>query len=429
MSVNIKDFILKEIPCDTTTTTKTKTHNKTEYDFVVEYENDCDFILRRVTQNTSRLLVCLVSQGQIYIKDEKKNTIETVKNIEQLNKFKLGMETLPSFEKLIWQPFAEDYKGYWGDRKYYRYVTSIFDDVIKHLDAYKFLANKKLNPFENRRLVRQYENDPDNFNKINETLKIMRLLIPTFSSNDTCFNEISRNLKEAKIDYNMITNNIDIIRHLGVDKFKSILSDTQFATCMRDYGCDFKALLNYLLYTITYRNGLNLNSYSEFRINQYADYLRMQHEMYGKVKEKYPTYWLSEKQMMIKKYNDWRSLRELVAFELSQEKMKQYEYEYEDKVFKVIVPMQNTDILDEAEQQQHCVASYIDRIKNGETHIVFIRQRLNEKESCLTVEITPDARIIQVKGFQNRNYTALEYAFMKEWAKEKNLKLEVPEVV
>ena len=159
----------------------------------------------------------------------------------------------------------------------------------------------------------------------------------------------------------------------------------------------------------------------------YADYLRMQQQMYGKIKEKYPLYWLSEKQMMINKFNKWRELRQAMAFSLEQEKMKKYEFE--DDVYKVIVPMESSDIIDEANQQQHCVASYINRIKEGKTHILFIRQRLNEDESCLTIEVTPDARIIQVRGFQNREYTTLEYSFMKKWAKEKELSLEVKEVV
>ena len=99
----------------------------------------------------------------------------------------------------------------------------------------------------------------------------------------------------------------------------------------------------------------------------------------GKVKEKYPLYWLSEKQMMITKYNKWKELRRIEGFDLGQEKMKQYEYE--DDVYKVVIPLKSSDILDEAQQQQHCVASYVNRIARGETNIVFIRQRLNEEET------------------------------------------------
>lgn len=425
--MNIKDFIIKgDIPPK-----EEKTINRsgggTEYTFTIAYENDTDFILQRKTQKTDKMLVVLVSQGQIYIKDNVKNTIENVVHEDQVKKFRTGLTHKPAFEKLTWTPFREDCRGYSWDRTYYTYTSDAFDKLIHHKNAFKVLANKKMNPFDNFSLVRQYEADPENFGKVTEVVKMMNIIDPDFSTRSDGYDTIKRNLVEAKIDYNIIKANKDIIEELGVSNFKVLLRQTQFYSAIKDYGCDFKTLLKYLLYTIKYRNGLSIGAYGEFQINQYIDYLRMQQEMYGKIKEKYPLYWLSEKQMMINKYNKWRELKQVMAFSLEQEKMKKYEFE--DDVYKVIVPMESSDIIDEANQQQHCVASYIDRIRQGKTHILFIRQRLNEEESCLTVEVTPDARIVQVRGFQNRDYTALEYSFMKKWAEEKELILEVREVV
>ena len=71
----------------------------------------------------------------------------------------------------------------------------------------------------------------------------------------------------------------------------------------------------------------------------------------------------------------------------------------------------------------------IDRITKGETHVVFIRTKLSPDESLLTVEITPEGKIVQVRGFQNRYYNKLEYSFMQDWAKARDLKLEVKEIV
>ena len=127
--------------------------------------------------------------------------------------------------------------------------------------------------------------------------------------------------------------------------------------------------------------------------------------------------------MMNNKYNTWKRLQSLSISTINQEDLKKYEFE--DSLFKVVVPQLNVDILDEAQQQQHCLASYLTRITEGKTHIVFIRTKLNPDESLLTVEITPDERIVQVRGFQNRSFTAIEYSFIKNWVKEKNLNLEV----
>lgn len=422
--MNIRDYIIKgDIP--EKTPKEPKERSKTEYVFTVVYENDTDFIMKRKTLKTEKLLVCLISQAQLYIKDVKADTIEKITCYDDVISFKKGMGRTPTFEKLIWKPFDEWYTGWGESKKWHISLTNTFEKVIDHLETFKILANKKLNPFKNTNLIYTYERDPEFFNRTAECLKILQLIDPNTSTSEWGFDTMGKNLIGANLTYNTIKANLGTIENLGISDFKSLLKDTQFFSAMKNYLCDFKSLLNYILYTITYRNGLRIGY--DFSMSSYVDYLRMQQEMYGKVKEKYPLYWLSEKQMMINKYNKWRELKQVMAFSLEQEKMKKYEYG--NNVFKVIVPMESSDIVDEAQQQQHCVASYIDRIKAGKTHILFIRQPICEDESCLTVEVSPDGRIIQCRGFQNRDYTPLEYQFLKEWAEAKDLKLEVAEVV
>ena len=164
----------------------------------------------------------------------------------------------------------------------------------------------------------------------------------------------------------------------------------------------------------------------DFNTSDYLDYLKMQKEMYGKVKEKYPQYWLSEKQMLINKYNQWNELKRKIGFELNQSEIKMFEYENEN--YKIIVPLMSSDIIDEANQQHHCVASYIDKISRGETHIVFVRKPDKPEESVLTVEINVDNEVCQVRGFMNRDYTLEEYKFIKEWADKTGLKLTIKEL-
>lgn len=418
--MNIKDFILNED--DEITTKKERKKTTAEYTFSVEYENDTDFILKRITKNTEKLLVVLVSQGQIYIKDLKQNIIEKVTDISQVVNFKKNMISLPKFEKLTWEPFTD----VWGIIKV---NTNAFVMLITHTNTVKILANKKANPLNHTDVIYTYERNPEAFERQNEFLKIIHLFDPSMTASSYEYSNISSTLKETKIDYNMVKSNLNLIVELGVNNFKALLKSNYTPIILNIYNVDFKSFLTYLAYTIKNRNGLeisNWDNYTSFGLNQYLDYLRMQTEMYGKVKEKYPQYWLSEKQMLNNKYNSWKKLQSLEIKTINQEDLKKYEYE--DNIFKVIVPQLNVDILDEAQQQQHCLATYLDRIIAGDTHIVFIRAKLNPDDSLLTVEITPDGRIIQVKGFQNRQYTSLEYSFMKDWAKEKDLKLEVANV-
>lgn len=70
-------------------------------------------------------------------------------------------------------------------------------------------------------------------------------------------------------------------------------------------------------------------------------------------------------------------------------------------------PKQIQDIKDEAVQQHNCVASYIDRVINGECHIMFMRNKFSPSKSLVTLEVV-DGRIVQARREFNRDLTASE---------------------
>lgn len=426
--IRLKDFILTDIP----EPEKKVFANKppVEYEFTVEYENDTDFIIRRKTAKTDRSLVCIVSQAQVYIKDNKTDNVERVVGKEQLVKFKSGMTREPVFSKLIWKPFRLE--TCWGRSRYDNCVkvTDQFSDFLDDKEIYKILANKKLNPFKETRLVNEYRMQPETFNKKLEMEKVVKLLDPSFAFNDYNGPETIRGFMKCNLHESLVNRTKDLIEELSTDYFKRWIRNSIFQDVISEYNVDFKTFMTYLLYTIKYRNGLSFSDYYGgsdicFSFSDYRDYLSNQKEMYGKVKEKYPQYWLSEKQMMCNKYNAWKKIQAQLGFKINQEEMQQYEYD--DGFMKVFVPLMSSDILDEAQQQQHCVASYVYRIRAGQTHILFIRYMNTPEESLLTVEVNPNKEIVQVRGFQNRAYTHAEWDFMKEWADKKGLDLKVKE--
>lgn len=411
MITKLKDFILDEIP--TKEECEAKKRNKTEYCFTLEYENDSDFILKKTSPRSEKLLVVLVSQGQIYIKDNKANTIEKVEDIQQIRNFKKGLHHDIPFVKLKWSPFYLDLED--------------FKLLLSDVDTCKELMNRKLNPFNDYRLFRAYRNDKASFMDKFERVKALQLLKP-----DVVLSNVDRvlsNMSRANITYNQIKDNLDLLNEFGYDCFVYFMEHHNAHSIFNTYKCDFKALFTWLLYTMKYRNRMLFESAYwgvRFDVGDYIDYLEMQYQMYGKCKEKYPENWLTEKHIMNQKHKDWKRLQTENVFKLHQENLKD-KVSYENDFFKVVVPITNTDILDEAEQQRHCVASYIDRIVKGETNIVFIREKSNLDASLLTVEIR-DNKICQVRGFQNRAYNKIEYDFMKEWADKTHLILEVPDV-
>lgn len=423
--IKLKDFILDEIP--TKEKVKKEQTTQPEYVFTLEYENDVDFILRRTTSRTDRSLVCIVSQGQIYVKDNKTNDIELVSMKDQLTRFKSGMtvDQKPKFEKLTWAPF--DVNNNWVNG---RYVDTVcinyhFERLLKNKDAYKILANKKLNPFKNDDLVKEYLRNPEAFDATNRLIDAVKLFYPSFSLSYRNSSTILHSLRNINFQASIVLKNKAEFDTLG-ETFLNVAKWSSFSQIFTDYNVDFSTWLKWFTYTIINNNHLDVSNYSGgFSITDYLDYLRMQKEMYGKVKEKYPKYWLSEEHILTHKYNDWKTLRSKIGFELNQEPLKAVEYK--NDIYQVMVPLMSSDIIDEAHQQHHCVASYIDSVARGDTHIVFIRKVDKPEESVLTVEINTNNEVCQVRGFYNRDYTLEEYNFMKEWAKETGLTLTIKE--
>ena len=101
------------------------------------------------------------------------------------------------------------------------------------------------------------------------------------------------------------------------------------------------------------------------------------------------------------------------------------EYEHEDHDFCVVIPKGPEDLVVEGVQLSHCVKSYIDRVSDGRTNIVFIRKKEEPWKPFFTVEVTNDRVVAQVHGLANRNADTepgmLE--FVHQWAKSKRLRI------
>lgn len=120
-------------------------------------------------------------------------------------------------------------------------------------------------------------------------------------------------------------------------------------------------------------------------------------------------------------YNLNREKYKKEAFKNQSKKWKAFVYE-NDK-FKVIAPEEPEDLANEGMKLHHCVKSYIDRVCNGTTNILFIRKQEDLEKPYFTVEISNDGAIEQIHGFANKNtYTEpLLDAFVSEWIDAKGL--------
>lgn len=103
----------------------------------------------------------------------------------------------------------------------------------------------------------------------------------------------------------------------------------------------------------------------------------------------------------------FKTLNETVwkKFEFNQkeEKNKKGEIVKEELPFIVIAPTTPYDLAREGTILHHCVKSYIDRVADQKTNIMFIRNRKEPEVPFFTAEIDNDKVIQQVHGFGNRN--------------------------
>lgn len=92
---------------------------------------------------------------------------------------------------------------------------------------------------------------------------------------------------------------------------------------------------------------------------------------------------------------------------------------YENDKYAVIAPKCSGELAREGLRLRHCVRSYIGRVVNNITNILFIREKIDLDKPFFTVEVTNDSVIQQVHGFGNRNSDTEPGLddFIKEWVK------------
>ena len=148
-------------------------------------------------------------------------------------------------------------------------------------------------------------------------------------------------------------------------------------------------------------------------INELRDYLRM-----CKQDDIKPTLYSS----YLKQTHDITSRNHNVKVEKENEEMFQSRYKdfkpYRGKKYIVVAPKNSNDLKKEGDTLNHCVASYIKRVIDGECLIYFLR--IDKDESLITFEVRHND-IVQVRGLHNRKPSTSEVQALKDFAKYRKL--------
>ena len=98
--------------------------------------------------------------------------------------------------------------------------------------------------------------------------------------------------------------------------------------------------------------------------------------------------------------------------------------EYKGEKFSVLVPESLDLIVKEGTSLNHCVASYIEGVVNGEFAILFLRSNEELEKSLVTVQVK-DGRVLQSHGQSNRPPNEEEVKFLGKFAESLNKQKEM----
>ena len=178
-----------------------------------------------------------------------------------------------------------------------------------------------------------------------------------------------------------------------------------FKQLCEHHGYTPKPLLNYIDYLMTYEA---LEQPKNIMLELF-DYATMMHEISEKF-DKYPRNFLTTSRIASRNYS--RLIRE---FEESKfERCLRPELECRIGDYNFIYPKTTQDIKDEAVQQNNCVASYIQRVIDGECHIMFMRKADEPEHSLVTLEIRDD-QIVQALQRSNAPMTPEQKEIVDKW--------------
>lgn len=148
-----------------------------------------------------------------------------------------------------------------------------------------------------------------------------------------------------------------------------------------------------------------------YLLKELLDYATMMKRLSNKF-DKYPKHFLTTHKIACRNYN--RLKQEFIEEDFKNKINKDMEKTFGD--YRFIYPNCTQDIKNEAVQQNNCVASYIQRVINGQCHILFLRYKDSPDKSLVTIEVR-DNKIVQALQKYNHPLTSEQKEIVENWNK------------
>lgn len=200
----------------------------------------------------------------------------------------------------------------------------------------------------------------------------------------------------------------------AIYNLSNVLRETE-----RDFKADFKALIRYLYYDCTQRQGMEPDEASA----QLRDYYRLVTHLPRF--EKYPKYLKTAHDVASK--NARLIKDELMALGIKKTYTANQSLEMGVGSYVYLLPRASKELEEEGAMQANCVAGYARSVSIGKTVVVFMRDAKKMDDSYVTIEIQ-DHAIVQALRSHNRQMDYEDFLAMREWANLNKLGIKVYKV-
>lgn len=259
--------------------------------------------------------------------------------------------------------------------------------------------------------------------------KIPRALFPILSAiskirpiNASCINDLfNADEERTKVAVKLLTYIKDNINTFSNSSLKATLvsgCNNYFMlggliACIMEHNLDCVKAIEYANYVITYENAKDI--YTTWR-----DYLRSHKQVQAKYSHKYTKY----PKYLVSQHDIAANMVQVLKIDSVALPYFQELEDNEDKQFIMLCPLQSQELAKEGAELKHCVKTYIERVVERKTKVMFLRLKSAPEESHVTVEVYKNA-IVQAEGNGRRKVTPIEYKYLVKYAQRKQLELRV----
>ena len=130
--------------------------------------------------------------------------------------------------------------------------------------------------------------------------------------------------------------------------------------------------------------------------------------------DRYPRYLKTYHDIAVKNYNLVKNINLNKKFKsIASDFVK---YEYSNEIYSVVRPQKSEDLSREGSVLNHCVASYVERVVEKSTTIMFLRKNSDITAPFVTLEIQKN-KVRQSSGKNNSRVGIEESKFLKDYEK------------